>query len=353
MSRWIGLAADPNAGGSTYDDVEDGGGTIAAATEFYPVTTAQVDVGLTTQDRNDEVRGRRGNTAPRSFASAPSLTFAARAYPALTNALVRRALGGAVGTSGSSPAAITSTVTPLQEGNLPASIGTLVREGQTDRLTGLVVESFELNFPVDEEGTIEVTMPGLFHRVDPTSGVSGLPTPDYTANSGDTYKLRDAQAFVGPGAGVAIDCLAGFGLTFDNGLIDEFRSRFCAGRNVAQTVLDGQTYRTWYPDRHKLGPQQVSGRLDFGDVRPDRELRRILTHAEKLVFEVGAGPLSTTPAAESLLRLTLSNVALTGGGADPLAREGDQVSSYEFTAYVDTAGANDVQAQFVAAAAVA
>jgi hypothetical protein len=346
--RYLGYLTDPTAGGTTFDDIV--AGAIADPTEFVPVTTAQVDPGVGQVDRNDEVRGRRANSAPISFSSTPSLTLGARAYPKLVRAIVRNALGGSISSTGVPPAAVDSTVGPLQSGNLPALIAWLVREGQIDRLTGLVVEEFTLDFPIDGEGTIEATLQGLYHDVDPATAIVE-PAPVY-ADYDDTYMLRDLTAIMGDGAGVEIDCLAGFGLTYNNGLIDDARSRFCAGKNVQETVLDGQTHRVWYPNQHKLGPQQVSGRLDFGDVRPDRELRRILTHAEKLVVEVAAGPLGTTPDADDMMRWTLYKQAPTGGGAEPLQREGDQVSSYEFTAYIDESLSKDVEATFTGDAAL-
>jgi hypothetical protein len=355
--RWFGFTDDPVAGGSSLEDlIAEGAGpdpTWAAPDTFVPVSAAQVDPGLTNLDRNNEVRGRRANAAPISFASAPSETFTARAYPPLLRSIIPKALSGTPANTGVAPAAISSTVGPIQSGDLKAIQAYLVRENQLDRVSGAVVEEFALNFPTDEEGSVDVTLRGLYHDVDPTDTVAGLPAADFTDFVGDTFMLRDVKAYLGAGAGVLIDCLAGFGLTWNNGLIDDMRSRFCAGKNIETTVIDAERHKLWYPDRHKLGPQSVTGRLDFGDVRPDRELRRILTHAEKLVVELTAGPIpAAVPAADEMLRFTLYKQAPTGGGAEPLVREGDQVSSYEFTAYLDETTNKDVEATFVGAAAI-
>ena len=352
--RWFGFIDDPTAGGTTLEDLA---AAITTPTTFVPVTSAQVDPGLRQLDRDDEVRGRRANVAPMSFASAPSLTLEARAYPKLVRTLIRKALGGTITNTGTAPAAIQSTVGPIQSGNLPALIGWLLREGQLDRVTGAVVSELEFNFAIDEEGTVSATLPALYHDVDDATAITeevgspaALPTATYPGYV-DTFMLRDASAFVSD-ALVELTDLAGFGFTFNNGLIDEFRSRFQPNHNIDTTVVDGVTHRVWYPERHKLGPQTVTGRIDFSDVEPDRELLRILTHAEKLVFEVAAGPLATTPVVDEMMRLTFYKHAPTGGGAEPLQREGDQVSSYEFSAYLDESTNKDVEATLTGAVAL-
>lgn len=341
MRRWLGLIDDETDGGTTFDDLATD--PIPVPNHFVPVTTAQVDPGLQQLNRDNEVRGRRGNTAPMSFASAPSLTFEGRAYPKLVRKLIRKALSGTPASTGVAPAAITSTVGPIETGNLQALVAWLVREGQLDRLTGLVISELEFNFAIDEEGTVSVTAPGLYHDAADTDNATdpngdpaqALPTPDYSGHD-DTFMLRDATAYQGA-AQVEIPELAGFGLTFNNGLIDDFRSRFRPGHNIEVADIDGITHKLWYPERHKIGAQAITGRLDFSDVQSDTELKRLFTHADKLVFEVAAGELDTTPAADEMLRFVCYKQVPTGGGADPIQREGDQVSSYEFTAYVSEA----------------
>jgi hypothetical protein len=346
--RYFAYAVDPTVGGTTQEDVEGAAGVIAAPTELVPVTTAQADPNEREVDRNNEVRGSRGNSAPMSFMSDPRMTFEARAYTKLIRTLVRNAMGGTIDSTGADPTAIESTVQMAGYGaQLPAIIGTLIREAQVDRMTGLVANEVEFNFPVDEEGTVSTTLWGLFHDVDDVASLPGLPAlsgaPDYQT----AYMLRDVVAIMGDGAGVEIDCLSGFGFTINNNLIDEPRSRFCAGQNIAEYTVDGELHRLWYPERHKLGSQTITGRLDFGDVRPDRELRRILKHTEKLVVELYGDPLETVPVVDEACRLIFHKQAPTGGGADPLQREGDQFSSYEFTAYVDDATGRDLEAVLV------
>jgi hypothetical protein len=344
VARWLGLVDDAEPGGSTLDALADPGPVAIPAPDYFiPVTAANADPGLRNLDRDNEVRGRRGNVAPVAFASAPSLTFEARAYPLLLRRIIPAALGGAPVDTGVAPAAITSTVEPLESGALPAMHATLVREEQTDRLAGLVIEEFELNLPADEEGTLSVTAQGLYHE---PAATSSPPSPTYLGHE-DAFMLRDVVAFTGDGAGVRIDCLGGFGLTWNNGLVDDFRSRFCAGENVRDFLVGGLRQRLWYPGRHKLGPQAITGRLDFGTTRPDLEERRLVLAAEKLVVELSAGPLGTTPDADEMLRLTVWKHALTGGGAEALAREGDITSSYEFTGYLDPASGKDLTAAFV------
>ncbi len=354
--RWFGFIDDPTAGGTALDDLSSG--NILAPTTFVPVTTGTVDAGLQPLDRTNEVRGRRGDTPRMSFASAPTLTFEARAYPKLVRKLLRKALGGSITSTGTAPAAISSVVGPLQSGQLPAIIGWLVREGELDRVTGAVVNELEFNFAIDAEGTVSATLPALYHDVDATASATDpaggaavtLPTPSYSGYT-DAFMLRDASAFRGSSL-TELTGLAGFGFTFNNQLIDDMRSRFQPNHNIETVQIDGDRHRLWYPDRHKLGPQLVTGRIDFSDVDSAAEMRRKLSHAEKLVFEVAAGPLGTTPAADEMMRLTFYKQVATGGGPDPIQREGDQVSSYEFTAYIDDSLSKDVEATFVGASAL-
>lgn len=354
--RWLGLIDDPTPGGSTLEILESGAITVPDL--FVPASTGQVDPGVRNLDRNNEVVNRRANRAPISFASAPQLTFEARAYPKLVRKLVRKVLSGTIATTGGAAgAAFTSTVDPIQSGSLQSLIFWLIREGQLDRVTGAIVDELEFNFAIDAEGTVQATCPALYHDVDdPASAqdpsgaaAAALPTPTFPGYV-DTFMLRDAIAFRGPGAGVELADLAGFGFTFNNNSYDDMRSRFQPGRNIEEVVIDGAPHKVWYPARHKPGPQAVTGRIDFSDVDPSAELRRVVMHAEKLVFEVAAGPLATTPPVDEMMRLTFYKQVPTGGGAEPLQREGDQVSSYEFTAYLEESTSKDIEATFVGAA---
>jgi hypothetical protein len=236
--RWFGYADDPVAGGSTLQDLIDAGAgpdpEWVAPTEFVPVSASQVDPGLTTLDRNNEVRGTLDAAAPISFASAPSETFTVRAYPVITRKLVRTAFSGAIAEGGGPPpAAVTSTVAPADSATALKALQTyLVREGQLDRIAGAVVSELAFNFPVDEEGSVDVTLEGKYHDVDPTDTVAGLPNASYADYAGDaatTFRLMRMTAYLGAGAGTKVDCLAGFGFTYNQGLIDDLRSRFCAG----------------------------------------------------------------------------------------------------------------------------
>lgn len=346
--RWLTLKDDPIAGGTKYDDIK-----ASAAALLTPVagdaivpTTSQADPGTRTLDRNSDVRGTRANTAPVGFASEPSMTFGSRAWTSLTRRMLRKAMGGTITSSGAAPAAVLSTLQMLQGqmSALPALQGVLVREAQVDRMTGLWINELVMNFPADEEGTLEATMMGLYHQVDPTANVVTLPNIVSPAGQNVAYMLRDITAYQGAGAGVIIDCLGGFGCTINNNLSDDFRTRFCSGQNIQDVTIDGVLHSIWFPKRNRLRAQTITGRLDFGDSRPDREARRIAAHAERLVVNLFADPLATTPVVDESIQLIFHKQMPTGGGAEPLSREGDQQSSYEFTAYVDDTTGKDLEA---------
>jgi len=352
MARWLGLAVDPTVGGTTYDDIDGGGITVPDPDLWVPATTGTMTAGSNNLDRNNEVRGRRGNTAPIVFNSDPRGSFEVRAYPRIVQAIVATALGKVGTPTGTSPAAVTTPVTPVESNPLPTLVMHMLREEQYEVITGMAVSSFELNLAADAEGTINLSDGrGLYHDV-PQTLPSPLPTPSYRGLN-DTFLLRDAVAYIGGDdrtQGVRIPCLSGFTLTYDNNLIDDFQSRFCAGENVRTYSLNGKTYRVWNPGRHKVGPQSVTGTLQFADVRPDLELRRILADAERFEIHCTAGPIAgASPAADETMVITLHQQVLTGGGADPLVKEGDIRASYEFGGFLDPETNDDITIEFVSA----
>lgn len=352
----MALKDDPIVGGTKYGDIVTSPAAllVPAAADALVVTTAQVDEGQRSLDRNNDVRGTRANSAPISFASAPSATFSGRAWTSQAKKLLRKVMGGTIATTGAPPAAVQSTIQMLtgMTSNLPALQVCVVREEQVDRLTGAWVNELTFNFPTDEEGTMEGSLMALYHQPELASAVPTLPNIVAPAGQATAFMLRDVKAFKGPGAGVLIDCLGGFGMTINNNLSDDFKTRYCAGRNILPVTIDTILHRIWYPDKNRVGPQAITGRLDFGNTRPDIEARKIAQHADKLVVELYGDPLGTTPAADEMLRLILYKQIPTGGNAEPLQRDGDQQSSYEFTAYVDDATGKDLEAVIASTAAV-
>jgi hypothetical protein len=355
MSRWFGYAADATPGGSTLDDVSAGGTpVIPAATAFVPVTTAQADPGTSDLDRNDEVRGVRGNAPSEAFASIPTMTFGARAYPELLRKFLRNALGGAPANSGVAPAPIESTIGPLQSGNLPAVIGWLLREGQLDRMTGAVVEELTLNLPVDGEGTIEATLAGLYHQVDDSGTVGAL--PNAAAGFGgfdDVFRLMDVNAIVkatAPASPSTASPASGSPSTTTSSTTSAPSSAPArtSGSTRSSTGSTGSGTRTSTSSAPRPSPAGSTSATSS----PTASSAASCATAEKLVVELTGGPLGTTPAADEMVRLTFFKQAPTGGGAEALQRDGDQVSSYEFTAYVDPTTGKDVEATFVGTAAV-
>lgn len=358
MSRWLGLAVDPTSGGTNYDllSATESPVTPAKPTLWIPAITANVDPGENQIDRNDEVRGRRGNTAPVSFSAQPGLTFESRAYPAVVVPILRRALSGEITSEGGAePKAKTSKWQSIQSGSLKAFFGWLLREQELDRTMGSVVSEFSLNLPIDAEGTITATLPSLYHDVQESSApkeVGGAsisewpPSTDYTPEGRNTYKLRDAKAFRGAGEGVEIPNLSGVSITFNNGLITDAQSVFKPGHNIQRSTVGEQEYRLWYPNRHVIGAQNITGTLNLSGVDAVAEAHRLLRVAEKLVIEVAAGPAAgVEPAAEEMLRIILSKHAPAGGGPDPLVREGDQRASIDFIGAIDDATNTDIEVQ--------
>jgi Phage tail tube protein len=357
-NRWLGLVDDPRSGGSDADWVVAHGFT--APNEYLPVTTADVNQGRAPSNRNNEVIGKRGNRAPKSFSADPRLTFECRAYPVHFKHLLRAAVSGTVTPTGTAPASITSAFRPVAADPLKTLQVWVVRESQIDRLSGCFVNTLTLNLSAAEEGTLTAELWPLYHQLgDLLGGASGLGatllTPSYAAAI-DTLKLRDTVAYLKDGT-VQVLNLSNLSITFDNGLIDDFESRFFAGKNVAVIVDSGTgspvSYRVWYPTKNKIGPQAITGTMGFGDVRPDQDLLALLSQSQKVIVEASGGPAGTTPPAKEMFRFTFDDVQWSGGdGAGPLVREGDIRSTYDFTAYVSGTTGNDLLCEYVGAAAL-
>jgi hypothetical protein len=270
--------------------------------------------------------------------------------------LLRAAVSGAVTPTGTAPAAITSLFRPTQADPLRTLQAWLIRESQIDRVAGASVNTMTITLAAAEEGTITAELWPLYHQLGDLLGAASgvgatLPTPTYVQDV-DTIKLRDCVFYMKDGLTIAVD-VSSFSLTYDNGLIDDFESRYGAGKNVAVIVDAGTTYRVWYPSRNKIGPQTISGSIGFQGVRPDQDLQALIQGAQKIVIEASAGPAGTTPPAKEMFRFTLHKSVWTGGdGAGPLVREGDIRSTYDFTAFLDEATGFDFTCEYVGAAAL-
>ena len=354
MARWFGVSTDTNSttGGTNLDAAGAYPPTIADPTFFVPVNdgSGNVDANIQVRDRDNEVRGVRGLSSPQSFAADPTAGFSCRAYPSMLRKVVSTWMSSNPTNTGTAPAAITSKFAATT-GQVPRALtGKLVREGQQDDFIGAAVDTVEMNFPVDQEGDMTVAMKPLYTRPLVTASSA---TPSYTGMD-DVFLLRDLVVTKGA-TPVTIPCVAGFGLTLDNGLIDEFRSRYCAGANIESrtSAIDSVTRKLWWPTRNKLGRARITGRIDFGDPQPTWELERLFQEGDKLVATFTGGAAGTTPPSSELMRVTIYRRVITGGGAEPLQSfEQDQVSSYQFGAYLDPSSGKDVEIEFVQGAAV-
>ncbi len=146
--------------------------------------------------------------------------------------------------------------------------------------------------------------------------------------------------------GVSIPDLTGFEFTFVNNVAPHWY----AGRNVVTQTLGTptQTRKLWFPAENKLGAMQdVTFAINFGNVNAAQELAQEFQQTQKFVFECTGGPLATTPAATELLRLTLYQATVLGGGAEPLNPRDDITSRFEGTAWYSDVDAADIKAEIV------
>lgn len=349
IRRLLGVTHDPIAGGSTFDDLTSG--AIPDAVDLWPVQSVTFAKNQTNIDRSDEVIGRRGNTLPESFRQDPRFTIKGRLHPRLAKLVVEHAFGSADAvTPGSGGAATTHSFVPLGYGaaTLPALMVQLVRDSENRKASGVAINSFVFDFPHDDDATFEIDCWALY------SDVFSDAVPDLHFNPVDvpTYKLRDLQAFFG-GSGQSVPNVSGFQLTFTNNLIDDTDVRYLAGRNVA-TKLDAASkkHNLWFPGENRLGASQtLTGNIAFSSVTATEEVKNDLAVAEQLVVEASAGFITpaTTPPALELMRFTIANKVLTGGGPDDLAKEGALKASYDWTGYIDPSDSSepDIEVQFI------
>lgn len=352
--RFLGVLDDTNSatGGTTYEDLVDPGPiTYPTPANFFPVVSGSVDSGLEDRGRDDEVRGRRGSTPPLPWRAAPSATFRSRLYPGVAKWVAPRVLGKTVAPSGTAPAVVTSVFSPVGHGGrLPAINLVMAREDQLDYLWGCWIDSAEFEFTSEGEAFVTVTVQALFHEAVPLGGKTFTPN---TATYLDPYAGVTLAAKTGPaGSLVPIDCIGNLTVSFNNQFSDDDDVRYCKGQNVLKEAV-GSSYRyRHYPTRHKLGRQEITGSIGFGEVQPTLEERRVITTADVLQAEVTGNPAGTTPEADQLLRISLFAHVLTGGGADELGEEGEIKSSYEFSAHLDPATGKDIEIAFADSAAV-
>lgn len=350
--RYLGLALDPVAGGSGYDDLlaagTGGNLQIPSPTVWWPITNAEAEGGYEDADRNDEVLNRRGTPAPVPHRAAPTAQFSVRGYPRIARALLLATLGVKGADTGVAPAAVQTPLSPLPwRGVPPTFVLWLVREDQVDVVTGAAVDQMEVDLS-GESMTLQPQLKGLYHQAMQLPG--NLPSPSGFDKLGQPYPGVTLTAKTGA-ALTAIDCVAGAQFTINNNLSDDDDVVYCRGKNVRTLLANNQYRRRQYPTRHRVGRNQVTGQLQFGNPRQDFEQRRAFVQAEQLQLDVTGDPLGTTPAADDLLRVAMPQHALTGGGASELQQDQELKASYDFAGHIDPATGQDITVSTVSKSA--
>lgn len=356
IARGFGITDDATAGGTDFDTLPAGTGgnlkDIPDATIWWPVTGGNMDATLATLSREDEVRGRRPAVSPMPFRSDPALTFPVNAYRVVAEKLLKKTLGGTDTVTGTSPAARVHTIAALGFGSiaLPAFHAQVIRDDLNYKIAGCSVNRLSMNFPLDNFGTLECEAFGLYQE--PMN--DALPTPTLTGIT-DPLLLRDAFAYFDPTAspaapgaitGTPIPDIQGVELTWTNNL----NRKPYAGRNIATRVIGtpALTRKLWYPTQNKLGAaQDVTFALMFGNTSQAQELARDFGQIQKVVIDLVGPPLTTTPAANEMIRITIYNAMWTGGGADDLSARDDITTRVEGGAFYSEADALDVKFEVV------
>lgn len=354
MPRWLGLALDPTPGGSNLNALADPGPIdIPDPTTWIPIESAQPNKGFTDSDTNNLGYGKRGGSAPLPFRARPTLTFQTDLFSKAAKLLIAAGIGKVGAPTGTAPAPIKTPVSPADTGDqLPGLVAWLVRDGQTDRLSGLWVDSFTVTVQ-GAVPTLQVTLNALYQETVQTPG--SLPTASYVGYgvdqkySGVMFKVLQGAS----GSEVAVDCVANFAFTYNNNLEDDEDVIYCRGENVLTELVDGRYRRRQWPDKHVLGEQALTGTIGFGSTRQDIEERQLFATAERVVAEFHENPLGTTPPSDRLLRIVIPQQVITGGdGADAYSRNAPIKASYEWAGFLDPATGTDIVAEFVDTAAL-
>src|SRR3954467_8335545 len=165
LDRLFGITDDATAGGKDLDALGGLSATIPNATIFYPVTGGTFDAGTERIDRNNEIRGRRANVAPRPFRAAPTMVVPLSAYQKALEKIVYKCLGTSTPAGGVGPTPYTHTVSALQYPSvtLPALHAQMSRDTLNVKMGGSTVNRVTLDFPLDGEGTMEMELFGKYY----------------------------------------------------------------------------------------------------------------------------------------------------------------------------------------------
>jgi len=338
IRRLFGIADDSSPGGSEFDELTMG--AISDATIFWPVTGGTLDWNVERIDRNDEVRGRRSNTAPKPFRSAPVMTVPVPAYRSVVEKIVRKTLGFAATTTGTGPAAITHTwdgELGFGSQSLPSIFAQLVRDDHNHKMSGGAFNRMSYSFPLDGEGTVEVEIWGLYAKQD----AAAAPSVSFTGLSDDVMMLRDAVMKI-DGSMTAVPDLTGFDFAFVNNLA----RKWYAGRNIVTQSLGTpvQVLKQWFPTENKLGAApDITYTVTFGNTNTAQDLAMQFAQVEKFEFTISGGPLATTPPTTEQMKITIDCGVNTDGGPEALTARDDITSSYSGSAYYSTTAARDIQ----------
>ena len=312
---------------------------IPDADDIWPVEGATVDRNVTHLTRENEITGFRGVPQPESFRKDPRVTINGLGYPRLLEKLLWHCLGTPddVDDPGGG-AAVTHAVTPIGYGGsgiLPALYAHVIRDAQVDKISGCYVNSVTVTFTLDGHATFEAELFGLYH----VSGSGSVPVLTRNVRDVATFKLRDLLLYFGSSP-ISVPGVTSYSFTFTNNIVDDSEARFAAGQMVDRIADSaGVVQSVWYPYQHFMGgSQSVSGEIAFNSPAQARDFEHDVAFAQQMVAEVEGRVLATTPATRELMRFTTLNSVWTDGGAEALAKEGLQTSSYTYGGFIDADG---------------
>lgn len=345
MGRYVGWVADAQAKGSSFDDLTSGGvTTVPPPVRRLPASRATTAAGREVAPKTAEIRGGRGEAKPTIRKLAPTASFESPGYPEVVVPALYMALGKTTRT-GTAPAAFTDVIEPMADSAvfLPGAHLAVEYDGLFEIVAGWKPSNVSLALPLEENSTIQADGSGLY-----LARPSAPTWPSSTAYLGEEdewiLQLRDAFLFEGDSE-TAVDCLRQVTLSFAN---LQMPAEPCNGKNREWRTVGGREHVLWH--NHKIRAakrREATIAIEFSGVDAAREAKADVLAAEKLVLEIEARKLGTTPAAIETLRITIHQSAWSAGGHGDLSRDEDINTPMTFGVYLDPATGKDIEIEYL------
>jgi len=225
------------------------------------------------------------------------------------------------------------TGAPIGTTSLPMAMAHTLRDALNIKLSGIAFESVEMTLDSQGPGKLVADAHPLYGQIIDDHLAPTVPTGVLAEPTVKPMLLRDVQINL-DGGSVFVGVNA-FRFGFKNNNVYD---RQVAGICVGQQILNGKTYKMWWPCYHRItGRQTVSWGFDLKDSDVATELRQQWRQVTSVVA-TAVDPTGTT----DQVQITLPAAVLMGaGGIGQASATGDLPSSFNGQAFYDTVTGTD------------